>query len=123
MTAHLHRLLGIIVPVMPALTLACSTGEPKDYPIQPVPFTRVQIQDQFWAPRMETNRTVTIPHAFEKCEETGRIDNFAIAGGVKTGEQQGTYPFDDTDIYKTLEGASYALMLHPDHSWKTTSTN
>jgi DUF1680 family protein len=63
---------------------------------------------------METNRTVTIPHAFKKCEETGRLDNFAIAGGLKEGEHRGDFPFDDTDIYKTLEGASYALMLHPD---------
>ncbi|MCK4337785.1 MAG: glycoside hydrolase family 127 protein, partial [Candidatus Aminicenantes bacterium] len=62
----------------------------------------------------ETNRTKTIPHAFAKCEETGRMDNFSIAGGLKKGEQKGLYPFDDTDIYKTIEGASYALMLHPD---------
>lgn len=101
------------------LVLACSQEVPKDYPIQPVPFTQVHIQDEFWSPRMETNRTVTIPHAFQKCEETGRVDNFAIAGGIKEGEQQGTYPFDDTDIYKTLEGASYALMLHPDEQMET----
>ncbi len=89
-------------------------AELKDYPFQPVPFTDVKITDSFWAPRMETNRAVTIPHAFEKCQETGRIDNFAVAGGLKEGEQCGIYPFDDTDIYKTLEGASYALMVHPD---------
>ena len=100
-----------------SLTLSiifCSSTPKKDYPIQPVPFTDVQITDDFWKPRMEINRTVTIPHAFKKCEETGRMDNFAIAGGLKQGEQQGIYPFDDTDIYKTLEGASYCLMIHPD---------
>ncbi|MCI0496221.1 glycoside hydrolase family 127 protein, partial [candidate division KSB1 bacterium] len=94
--------------------LSCSSSTKKDYPIQPVPFTDVQIIDDFWKPRMEINRTVTIPHAFKKCEETGRLDNFAIAGGLKQGEHQGIFPFDDTDIYKTLEGASYCLMLHPD---------
>ncbi|MFZ5519515.1 MAG: glycoside hydrolase family 127 protein [Candidatus Zhuqueibacterota bacterium] len=96
------------------LFLSCSSSQQGDYPIQPVPFTLVHINDHFWQPRMETNRTVTIPHAFKKCEETGRLDNFAIAGGLKEGEHRGDFPFDDTDIYKTLEGASYALMLHPD---------
>ena len=103
--------LCIIVSI---LTLNCSSSKIKDYPIQPVPFTQVQINDNFWKPRMEINRTVTIPHAFQKSEETGRLDNFALAGGLIEGEQKGIYPFDDTDIYKTLEGASYALMLHPD---------
>ncbi len=96
------------------LISSCARQVQKDYLIQPVSFTKVQINDDFWTPRMETNRTKTIPHAFAKCEETGRMDNFSIAGGLKKGEQKGLYPFDDTDIYKTIEGASYALMLHPD---------
>lgn len=94
--------------------LGCSQSGPKDYPLRPVPFTDVKMTDQFWRPRMETNRTVTIRHAFQKCEETGRLENFAIAGGMAKGEQKGSYPFDDTDVYKTLEGASYALMVDPD---------
>ena len=93
---------------------SCSRSGPKDYPIRPVPFTKVRMKDAFWRPRMETNRSVTIPHAFKKSEETGRLDNFAVAGGLMEGEQKGIYPFDDTDVYKTLEGASYALMLQPD---------
>jgi DUF1680 family protein len=96
------------------LVASCSCSKKKDYPIQPVSFTDVQINDTFWKPRMEINRTVTIPHAFKKCEETGRLDNFAIAGGLKEAGQKGIFPFDDTDVYKTLEGASYSLMLHPD---------
>jgi len=86
----------------------------KDYPIRPVPFTDVEITDAFWAPRIETNREVSIPYAFGKCEETGRIDNFAIAGGLMEGEHRANYPFDDTDPYKILEGASYSLSVHPD---------
>jgi DUF1680 family protein len=93
---------------------ACGRAGPPDYPVQPVPFTQVRLEDEFWAPRLETNRTVTIPHVFAKCEETGRIDNFAIAGGLMEGEQQGAYPFDDTDVYKTIEGASCSLMLRRD---------
>jgi DUF1680 family protein len=94
--------------------LSCSRDVQRDYPIRPVPFTDVHLTDAFWLPRMETNRTVTIPHAFRMCEKEGRLDNFAVAGGLKEGTHRGIYPFDDTDVYKTLEGASYALMIQPD---------
>jgi DUF1680 family protein len=100
--------------IMILSALGCSRSGSKDYPIRPVPFTDVKMTDHFWRPRMETNRAVTIRHAFQKCEETGRLDNFALAGGLIKGEQKGIYPFDDTDVYKTLEGASYALMVNPD---------
>jgi DUF1680 family protein len=73
----------------------------------------VKVMDGFWAPRIETNRRVTIPAIFKKCEETGRIDNFAIAGGLLKGEYKGER-YNDTDVYKTIEGASYSLMVHPD---------
>lgn len=83
-------------------------------PIQEVPFTRVHLNDNFWAPRIETNRKVTIPAAFRECEKNGRFDNFAIAGGLKKGEQRGDFSFDDTDPYKVIEGASYSLAVHYD---------
>ncbi len=82
--------------------------------INPVPFNQVQLSDNFWAPRIETNRTVSIPSAFRKCEENGRFDNFALAGGIKKCEHQGDFPFDDTDPYKIIEGASYALAVKYD---------
>jgi len=87
-----------------------------DYPVSPVIFTRVRIDDGFWTRRLEVNRTVTIPFAFQMCERTGRVDNFAIAAGLKTGEQRGAYPFDDSDVYKVIEGASYSLAVFPDAS-------
>ncbi|MFA7228227.1 MAG: beta-L-arabinofuranosidase domain-containing protein, partial [Melioribacteraceae bacterium] len=86
----------------------------KDYPIQPVPFTKVHMTDGFWHTRMETNRTVTIPYALKLLEETGRIKNFAIAGNVETGDFCSKYYFDDSDVYKVIEGASYSLMLKKD---------
>ncbi len=91
----------------------------RDYPVKPVPFTAVHFNDAFWAPRIETNRTVTIPFAFQKCEETGRVDNFVRAAKALRHEPlQSTkppgYPFDDTDLYKVIEGASYSLSVHPD---------
>jgi len=93
---------------------ACTVKPKKDYPVQPVPFTEVHIDDGFWIHRMETNQKVTIPYAFTKCEETGRIDNFSVAGGLMEGTFSSIYPFDDTDVYKILEGASYSLSIHPD---------
>jgi DUF1680 family protein len=84
-----------------------------DYPYTPVPFTDVRIDDAFWSPRLETNRTVTIPYDFRKCEETGRIDNFAKAGDLMEGEFRGNR-YDDSDVFKVIEGAAYSLALHPD---------
>jgi DUF1680 family protein len=78
-----------------------------------VPFTAVKVEDGFWSPRMETNRQTTVWYDFKKCEETGRIDNFAKAGKLMPGEFRGT-PFDDSDVFKVIEGASYTLALHPD---------
>jgi DUF1680 family protein len=85
----------------------------QDYPIRPVPFTAVRVDDSFWSPRLETNRLTTVWYDFKKCEETGRIDNFAKAGRLMPGEFRGT-PFDDSDVFKVIEGASYTLALHPD---------
>jgi len=85
-----------------------------DYPIRPVPFTQVKVNDAFWQPRLETNRKVTIPFAFGQCEQTGRINNFAVAARIKTGKFSGAYPFDDSDLYKVMEGAAYSLMVEPD---------
>jgi len=89
-----------------------------DYPVQPVPFTAVHLTDVFWAPRIETNRKVTIPAAFQKCEESGRVNNFERAAQALTGEPHDKkappYPFDDTDLYKVIEGASYVLSAQPD---------
>ncbi len=82
--------------------------------IKEVPFTDVHFTDQFWLPRMEINRTVSIPSAFHQCEINGRFDNFALAGGLIKGEHQGDFSFDDTDPYKIIEGASYSLAVKYD---------
>lgn len=92
-------------------------GQAKDYPIQPVAFTQVKLNDSFWLPRIEINRTVTIPASFARCETTGRVKNFEMAA-THTGKFCTTYPFDDTDIYKTIEGASYSMAVHPDPKLK-----
>lgn len=99
--------------------LAPVQAQQRDYPVKPVPFTAVHVDDGFWAPRIETNRTITIPFAFGKEEETGRIDNFVRAAKALRGEtlenrKSPPYPFDDSDVYKVIEGASYTLSVHPD---------
>lgn len=104
----------ILCAAILAFINACGKKVKNDYPIKPVPFTAVTFSDQFWAPRLETNRTVTIPYAFKQCEETGRIANFEIAGGLKKGTFRTRYSFDDSDVYKIIEGASYSLAQHPD---------
>jgi DUF1680 family protein len=91
----------------------------RDYPVKPVPFTAVHLNDVFWSPRIETNRVVSIPFAFEQCELSGRLDNFVRAAKALRGEtlenkKAPGYPFDDTDIYKVIEGASYTLSVRPD---------
>lgn len=91
----------------------CAKKTSKDYPIKPVLFTEVQVKDEFWQSRIETNRRVTIPFAFKKSEETGRIDNFAKAGGLMPGEFEGRR-YNDSDVFKIMEGAAYSLKIHPD---------
>ena len=109
---RITKFLALTMPACLLLTTALA-APPKDYPIQPVPFTAVSVQDGFWRPRMETNRKVTVRYDFQKCQQTGRIDNFAKAGGLMKGEFRGI-PFDDSDVYKVIEGAAYSLALAPD---------
>ncbi|GGI23601.1 glycoside hydrolase family 127 protein [Pedobacter mendelii] len=85
----------------------------QDYKINPIQFNKVKLADKFWLPRIETNKNVTIPTSFARCENTGRIKNFEMAA-AKKGKFCTTYVFDDTDIYKTIEGASYSLAVYPD---------
>ncbi|MBE7176698.1 MAG: glycoside hydrolase family 127 protein [Mucilaginibacter polytrichastri] len=95
---------GLCVP-------AAVFAQQKDYPIQPVNFTQVHVHDHFWQPKMETNARVTIPTTLQKCRDYGRVDNFLMAAGKIPADSMTAYPFDDTDIYKVIEGASYAMQV------------
>jgi DUF1680 family protein len=83
----------------------------RDYPIQPVAFTQVKVNDNFWAPKIKVNADVTIPYTLEQCRKTGRVDNFLRAAGKLPGDKLTEFTFDDTDIYKVIEGASYSLQV------------
>ena len=93
------------------LTAISVKAQQKDYPIQPVPFTHVHVNDQFWAPKMEVNAKVTIPYILQQCKENGRMDNFLRASKILAGDKMTEYTFDDTDLYKVIEGASYAMQV------------
>ncbi|MCC6761363.1 MAG: glycoside hydrolase family 127 protein [Chitinophagaceae bacterium] len=106
---HRRWQLNFLCVAMSVTTFA----QQRDYPYTAVPFTQIQLSDQFWLPRIKVNHTVTIPASFERCESTGRVRNFEMAA-AQSGKFCTTFPFDDTDIYKTIEGASFSLSLFPD---------
>jgi len=110
--SFMKKLMTLIIAVF-LFIVASGADLKKDYPIRPVAFTQVKVNDAFWAPKMETNRTVTVPFALQKNEETGRVDNFRKAAGLLKGPHQGKR-YNDSDVFKVMEGAAYTLMLHPD---------
>lgn len=89
------------------------------YPITPIPFTQVRVvNNTFWGQRLEASRKTTIPLAFSKCEETGRYENFKKAAHPSENYKVEGFSFDDTDVYKTIEGAAYILQTYPDKKLK-----
>lgn len=104
-------LLALAIPTS-AKTKATSNNY--GYPIDPVPFIKVKVTDKFWGQRLKASREVTIPLAFSKCEETGRYENFIKAAHPSDFYKVEGFSFDDTDVYKTIEGASYLLQTYPD---------
>jgi DUF1680 family protein len=103
----------LIAIIIVLAALANCQAQQKSDNLTAVPFTDVTVADEFWLPRMETNRKVTVSYDFQKCEQTGRIDNFAKAGGLMEGQFEGIF-FNDSDLYKVIEGAAYSLKIHPD---------
>ena len=105
------------------LLASCSNNDQSSivssqYPIDPVPFTSVKVDGGFWGQRLQASREVTVPLAFSKCEETGRYRNFENAAHPSDTIHVGGFSFDDTDVYKTIEGASYLLQTYPDEKLK-----
>lgn len=105
----------LIVTVTALLAAQSRTAE---YPIRSVPLDQVQITGGFWRPRLETNRTITIPHILQQNETTGRVDNLRRGARKLAGEYQGRR-FNDTDVYKIIEAAAYTLVSHPDPALST----
>jgi DUF1680 family protein len=89
------------------------TSESPNARLRPVPVEAVAIHDAFWTPRLHRNRESTLPTQLRLLRETGRLDNFRRVAGTFDGSFQGRY-FNDTDVYKWLEAASWTLATHPD---------
>jgi DUF1680 family protein len=81
--------------------------------LKPVPLDRIRLNDVFWAPRRRINHERTLPSQFHHLESTGRLDNFRRASGKKDAPFEGLY-FNDSDVYKWLEAASWALATQDD---------
>ena len=121
-TIILMKQLLTITLLLAATSLQAQKATPVQvpgYPISPVPFTSVKVGEGFWGQRLQASREVTIPLAFSKCEESGRYKNFEIAARQMAGENTENvkvegFSFDDTDVYKTIDGASYSLQTYPD---------
>lgn len=111
----MKQILATVLVVFAASgAYAQSKSGTSGYPIDPVPFTSVKVTDSFWGQRLKASREVTVPLAFSKCEETGRYDNFVKAANPSESYKVGGLSFDDTDVYKTIEGAAYLLQTYPD---------
>lgn len=120
----MQRCRPVLVALL-AFVLACAPATDEDSTeldapprpgparIEPVGIESVTIDDSFWKPRLETNRRVTIPHILDKNEETGRVANFEKAAGLREGPYEGRR-FNDTDVYKIIEAASYVLAQEHD---------
>ncbi len=102
----IREILALALPLLMPCTAAAGA-------LRPVPFTDVRVEDAFWAPRIRANREASLPHCFEMCERTGRLRNFAKAAGRLKGKYEGAH-FNDSDVFKIVEGAAYALATHPD---------
>lgn len=104
--------------VIPLLLVAIAFGgevrsQSGSYPITAAGVKQVTLNDNFWLPKIKTIQNTTIQYSFEKCSQEGRMENFLIAGKQKSGKTRGQMPFDDTDLYKIIEGASCSLISSP----------
>lgn len=107
----MKRLLFILLSII-CLT-ACTEKQTSLKKINQVDFSKVQITDNFWSPRLERHTSVTLPVCIDQIEnQTGRIRNFENAAKGE-GEHSGIF-FDDSDVYKAVEGMAYSLINHPD---------
>jgi DUF1680 family protein len=84
-----------------------------DYKINNILLSQVSINDNFWTPKLEINQKITIPHVFKQLEKTESISNFIRATGKLNDGKKPTFPHEDSDVFKAIEGAAYSLILNP----------
>lgn len=94
-----------------------SIARPMPGTLTPVPARAVRITDEFWAPKQKINAESTLSANIKQCADTGRIDNFNRAAGKSPGKYEG-YFFNDSDVYKVIEGAAFAMMTSDDADFR-----
>jgi len=91
---------------------ALDRSSENDYPLKPVSFDKVKLEDNFWLPRLKTQIRVTVPHALKETEPA--VENLRRCGDIIHG-RGGPKPFPHrficSDLYKVMEGAAYLLMI------------
>ncbi|HVT83135.1 MAG TPA: beta-L-arabinofuranosidase domain-containing protein, partial [Phycisphaerae bacterium] len=105
-----------VLAVVTACTCAAAWGAEQPL-IQSVPIKAVHLSDAFWAPRLETIRTSTLPALLERLQSAGRLNNFVNAAAAmkgQAGQAAVTYPYEDADVYIVVEAASNSLAMHAD---------
>ena len=107
------RRSALILLMVVSFCLNAHADQPIHRPLEAIPFTAVQFNEGFWKSKLEINRAQTVEQNIQACEATGRIDNFAKVGGLMAGDHEGAY-YNDSDVYKVLEGASYCLHYQYD---------
>ena len=109
----MRTFLKIFIPAaLVAAAVSCSRQAGEPVVATPVDFTKVRITDNFWKQRIDVNANVTIPHSIQKCYDEGRVDNFLCASGVKEGRFRGIWGFNDSDVYKVLEGMAFTYSVN-----------
>jgi uncharacterized protein len=115
----MKKISAFLLYIFSFLLFLHSYGQQKEYanyPLVMVDVNKVKLTDNFWLPKIKTIQNTTIACALDKCQKEGRLENFLIAGHKKQGKVLGKMPFDDTDIYKIIEGASISLISAPNEA-------
>lgn len=93
---------------------------------KPVSLDRVKIKDNFWGKRIEIMCNTAIPYQWEVlndnvpgADKSHAVENFRIAAGESDGSFYGM-PFQDSDVAKWIEAASYSLVLYPNSALEKT---
>ena len=109
---------GVIIVCCAALSRCGGTASynERGEALQPVPFQKVKIEDNFWLPRLKTQKHTLVPFALGKTEPA--VENLRRVGAYLRGEKtEGLLPlarYVASDLFKVMEGAAYLLTVEPD---------
>ncbi|MCA9240791.1 MAG: glycoside hydrolase family 127 protein, partial [Planctomycetales bacterium] len=86
------------------------------YRVRAVEFDQVRLTDDFWLPRLLTQRRVLIPYSFQQTHEA--LEDIEAAAKLLAGNPLDNPPpphrFRTSDLFKVMEGAAYLLAVQRD---------